>query len=154
MFFQLLSWVIMGKNGVLSIISILTKGIKQKKSNNHGIPHFFFCCFDDEQIINYEWPYVRPSAILGSFLTFESNVTNWASVCPWNLLAFSMGIFDFLRQCLCESNFPWCSIETGLQHIIQRKLLLMFFGWLFLNIHWTSGSKKPFSEYFEHFPLF
>ena len=36
----------------------------------------------------------------------------------------------------------------------QSKLLLLFLGWLFSNIHWTSGSKKPFVEYFEHFSLF
>ena len=76
--------------------------------------------------------------------TFEPNVANWASVRPWNLSAFSMEIFDFPRQSLFESNFPWYSIETDLQHGIQSKLLLVFFGWLSLNIHWTSGSKKPF----------
>ena len=28
-----------------------------KQSNNHRIPRFFFCRhFDDERIINYEWP--------------------------------------------------------------------------------------------------
>lgn len=60
------------------------------------------------------------SAILLCFPTLEPYVTNWASVCPLGRLVFSIAIFNFLRQCLCKSNFPWCSIETDLQHSIHK----------------------------------
>ena len=65
-----------------------------------------------------------------------------------------MLICDFPEQWLCECNFPWCFVKTELPHDIKSKLLLLFFGWLFLNIPWISGSKKHFVEYFEYFLLF
>ena len=40
------------KKDVLSIVAHL-----KKKKKKHSLPHFIFCCcFDDEGIINYEWP--------------------------------------------------------------------------------------------------
>ena len=47
-----------------------------KISNNHQIPHFiFWCCFDDEQIVNFEWPNVGHNDMSKSniFYRFEND---------------------------------------------------------------------------------
>ena len=35
----------------------INSGTFKKKKKKHSLSHFIFCCcFDDEGIINYEWP--------------------------------------------------------------------------------------------------